>query len=79
MNGSTEDMVYKVPELIESLSDGITLEPGDVILTGTPRGVALHTGKYLRAGDIVETGVEKIGVLINPVVSEEDYRAGVLR
>jgi 2-keto-4-pentenoate hydratase/2-oxohepta-3-ene-1,7-dioic acid hydratase in catechol pathway len=61
--GTTDDMIFKVPELIASASEGNTLLPGDVISTGTCSGVGLHTGMYLKEGDIVEAEVEKIGVL----------------
>lgn len=70
-NGSTEDMVFSVAELIEYLSSGLTLLPGDVISTGTPAGVALFSGApYLKAGDVVEASVEGIGTLRNPVKAE---------
>ena len=69
-DGTTADMVFKIPEIIESASDGLTLEPGDIIATGTPAGVGISTGKYLRHGDIMEAWVENVGTLINPVVLE---------
>lgn len=69
-DGSTSDMVFKIPEIIEAVSDGLTLEPGDVIATGTPSGVGLGTGKYLKHGDVVEVWVEGVGVLTNYVVFE---------
>lgn len=59
----TRDMVYKVPRLIAHISRIMTLEPGDVILTGTPEGVS-----PIRPGDRVEVEIEGIGVLANPVV-----------
>ena len=62
-SGSTRDMVFKVPELIEYVSAAFTLLPGDVILTGTPMGVG-----PIEAGDRVECSVEGIGTLANPVV-----------
>jgi 2-keto-4-pentenoate hydratase/2-oxohepta-3-ene-1,7-dioic acid hydratase in catechol pathway len=61
---STADMVFKIPELIEYISAAMTLEPGDVILTGTPDGVS-----PIQPGDQVEVEVEGIGVLRNPVVA----------
>ena len=70
-SSDTNDMIIKIPEIIEYLSDGITLNPGDIISTGTCAGVALVTGKYLQPGDQVEVEIEKIGVLSNPVVSEK--------
>jgi 2-keto-4-pentenoate hydratase/2-oxohepta-3-ene-1,7-dioic acid hydratase in catechol pathway len=61
---STADMVFKIPQLIEFISAAMTLEPGDVILTGTPEGVS-----PIRAGDQVEVDIERIGVLHNPVTN----------
>jgi len=69
---STEDMVHPVAELIEYLSDGITLLPGDIISTGTPAGVAVFSGApFLKDGDVVEATIDGIGTLINPVRAEE--------
>ena len=66
---STSNMIYKVPEIIEALSQAFTLEPGDVIATGTPSGVgfARSPPEYLRAGDQIEQYIEKIGYLRNSV------------
>lgn len=61
---STADMVFKIPQLIEYISAAMTLEPGDVILTGTPEGVS-----PIQAGDQVEVEIEGIGTLRNPVVA----------
>lgn len=70
-NGSTEDMIFSIEELISYISNGITLEPGDIITTGTPAGVAEFGGKeYLKEGDIVEVEVPSIGILRNPVKEE---------
>jgi len=70
-NASTEDMVFSVAELIEYLSSGLTLLPGDLISTGTPAGVAVFSGKpYLKDGDIVEATIQGIGTLRNPVKAE---------
>jgi len=70
-NASTEDMVFSVAELVEYLSSGLTLLPGDLISTGTPAGVAAFSGMpYLKDGDIVEATVEGIGTLRNPVRAE---------
>jgi 2-keto-4-pentenoate hydratase/2-oxohepta-3-ene-1,7-dioic acid hydratase in catechol pathway len=68
--GTTADMVFGVAELIAFLSEAITLEPGDVIATGTPAGIgAWHTPpRWLRPGDEVSVEIERIGVLSNPVV-----------
>jgi 2-keto-4-pentenoate hydratase/2-oxohepta-3-ene-1,7-dioic acid hydratase in catechol pathway len=70
-NSSTGDMVFKIDSLIEYISAGITLRAGDVISTGTPRGVAAFTDqRFLRDGDVVEARIDKIGTLRNPVRSE---------
>ena len=61
-DGSTEAFIFPVPELIETISAILTLEPGDVIATGTPAGVGC-----LSDGDLVEVEIEGIGVLRNPV------------
>jgi 2-keto-4-pentenoate hydratase/2-oxohepta-3-ene-1,7-dioic acid hydratase in catechol pathway len=62
---STRDMVFSVKQLITFISSVMTLEPGDILLTGTPAGVG-----PLVAGDVVEVEVEGIGVLRNPVEAE---------
>ncbi|MEO6205670.1 MAG: fumarylacetoacetate hydrolase family protein [Mycobacteriales bacterium] len=69
-DGTTADMVFGVAELISRLSQVMTLEPGDVIPTGTPVGVgfARTPPVFLRDGDVVEIDVAGIGVLSNPVV-----------
>jgi 2-keto-4-pentenoate hydratase/2-oxohepta-3-ene-1,7-dioic acid hydratase in catechol pathway len=61
----TSNMVHDIPTIIEHLSRGMTLEPGDVIATGTPEGVgyAMDPPRFLKAGDTVEAEVEGIGVL----------------
>ena len=70
-HSNTVEMVIKIDSLIEYASAGMTLKPGDVISTGTPEGVAAHTGEpFLKDGDIVEGRIERIGVLRNPVKSE---------
>ncbi len=66
---TTAHMIFDVPALIADISAGMTLEPGDVIGTGTPPGVAWGTGRYLVPGSVVEVGVERIGRLWNRVVA----------
>jgi len=67
--GTTKDMIFSVATIIEDLSAGMTLEPGDCISTGTPPGVGdgRTPPQYLQPGDVVEAEVERIGVLRNPV------------
>jgi 5-carboxymethyl-2-hydroxymuconate isomerase len=69
-DGSTADMIFGVAELIAYVSATITLEPGDVIATGTPPGVAFGRpdGRYLQRGDTVEVEIERVGVLVNPIL-----------
>jgi 2-keto-4-pentenoate hydratase/2-oxohepta-3-ene-1,7-dioic acid hydratase in catechol pathway len=67
-SASTGDMIFSLAETIEWISQFITLEPGDLIATGTPSGVGSTTGTFLTPGDVVEVEVEKLGVLRNPVV-----------
>jgi len=64
------EMIFDIPSLVASLSSVMTLEPGDVIATGTPAGVGsgFEPPRYLRPGDLVEVTVDAIGTLSNPVV-----------
>jgi len=66
----TSAMIYDVPNIIEYISAIVTLEPGDVIATGTPSGVGFARGIFLKPGDVVEVEIEKIGTLRNPVLGE---------
>ena len=68
--GNTKDLIFDIPSLIERLSAGMTLCPGDVIATGTPAGVGSATGTYLKPGDIVRATILPIGTLENPVEAE---------
>jgi 2-keto-4-pentenoate hydratase/2-oxohepta-3-ene-1,7-dioic acid hydratase in catechol pathway len=69
---NTCDLIFSVVELIEYISAGVTLEPGDVIATGTPSGVGdgRSPKRYLREGDTVEIYIEGVGTLSNPVRNE---------
>ena len=71
-NSSTKNLVLKVDRIIHRLSKVMTLEPGDIISSGTPSGTALsfssHLNVYLRHDDIVEVEIEKLGKIRNPVV-----------
>jgi len=70
--GHTSLMIFSVAHLIADLSQVMTLEPGDVIATGTPAGIgaARTPPRWLRPGDVVRIEIEKVGVLENPVVAE---------
>jgi 2-keto-4-pentenoate hydratase/2-oxohepta-3-ene-1,7-dioic acid hydratase in catechol pathway len=67
---NTRYMLFRIPDLIADISSGMTLEPGDVISTGSPAGVgaSFTPQQFLRPGDVVEATVERIGTLRNPVV-----------
>jgi 2-keto-4-pentenoate hydratase/2-oxohepta-3-ene-1,7-dioic acid hydratase in catechol pathway len=71
-HSNTRELIFKIPELVAYLSSVFTLEPGDVVSTGTPAGVgvARKPQRFLRAGDDVVVRVESIGELRNPVVAE---------
>lgn len=71
-DGRTADMIFSCYELIEHLSTAFTLEPGDVISTGTPAGVgvAMQPPRWLRPGDVVSVRIDGIGELANPVAAE---------
>jgi 2-keto-4-pentenoate hydratase/2-oxohepta-3-ene-1,7-dioic acid hydratase in catechol pathway len=62
---NTSQMIFSLAEQIEHLSSRITLQPGDVILTGTPAGVGAARGEFLKAGDVVRLSIESIGTLTN--------------
>lgn len=66
-NGLTKDMMFSVEELVSILSHHVTLEPGDIILTGTPAGVGngMNPPQFLKAGDEVKISIEDIGTLSN--------------
>ncbi len=68
-NGKTEQLIFDIPEIINDLTSGITLYPGDIILTGTPAGVGagFKPPKYLLPGDTLDCVIEGIGTLSNTV------------
>ena len=70
-DANTRALIFDVPTLIETLSRGLTLWPGDIIATGTPAGVGIgfNPPKYLRPGDVVRIEIAGIGVLENPVAA----------
>jgi len=70
-----EEMIFKIPRIISRVSQFVTLQPGDIISTGTPVGTSFSTKQYLKAGDVVEGEIEGIGRLRNVVrVEEAVYR-----
>lgn len=73
-DSNTNQLIFRVPELIEHITNSITLEPGDVIATGTPPGVgyARKPPVFLKPGDDMEIEIERIGGLGNPIVAHAD-------
>jgi 2-keto-4-pentenoate hydratase/2-oxohepta-3-ene-1,7-dioic acid hydratase in catechol pathway len=71
-DATTAQMVFPVAAIVSFLSQFVTLEPGDIISTGTPSGVGSATGTYLKPGDVIRATIEEIGTLENPVVAEEE-------
>lgn len=69
-DASTADMIFDIPTIVHQLSLGMTLEPGDLIMTGTPAGVALGMSppQWLQPGDVIEAEIQGIGVLRNRVI-----------
>lgn len=70
-NSVTRDMIFDIPTCIATFSRGVTLEPGDIIATGTPAGVGMGMTpqRWLQAGDVMEAEIDGIGVLRNEVVA----------
>jgi 2-keto-4-pentenoate hydratase/2-oxohepta-3-ene-1,7-dioic acid hydratase in catechol pathway len=68
-DGTTADMICDVATLVAAASQAVTLEPGDVVSTGTPAGVGAGRGVSLRPGDVVRTEIEHLGALVNRVVA----------
>jgi 2-keto-4-pentenoate hydratase/2-oxohepta-3-ene-1,7-dioic acid hydratase in catechol pathway len=71
-DGSAGEMIFDTAEQIAYLSRITTLKPGDLIATGTPTGVGMGRGVFLKAGDVMRASIEGIGSIENPVVAEED-------
>jgi len=69
-DSDTSLQIFKIPDLVSYVSQIMTLEPGDIISTGTPSGVGRTTNTYLKEGDVIRAEIEKIGVLSNPVKNE---------
>ena len=73
-DANTGDMIYDFGAMIAHLSAAMTLEPGDVLATGTPEGIgsAMEPPQYLKAGDIVRVEIDHLGALENRVVPEPE-------
>ena len=76
-DSNTRELIFKIPELVAFLSSVFTLEPGDIVSTGTPSGVgfARKPPRYLGAGDDVVVRVQGLGELRNPVIAEPQITA----
>jgi 2-keto-4-pentenoate hydratase/2-oxohepta-3-ene-1,7-dioic acid hydratase (catechol pathway) len=70
---NTRQMIFSIPEIIATLSLGMTIEAGDIIATGTPSGVGFSrpTPEFLQPGDIMESEIEGIGIMRNPIVAKK--------
>ncbi|MGE4608049.1 MAG: fumarylacetoacetate hydrolase family protein, partial [Myxococcota bacterium] len=73
-HSNTKELIFDCFDLVEHLSTAFTLEPGDIISTGTPSGVAaaMKPPAWLKAGDAMRVEIEGLGALENPVVDEPD-------
>ncbi len=71
-DANTTDMIWGVAETIQLLTECMTLEPGDVIIMGTPAGVgqARKPPVWMKHGDTIEIEIEKVGLLSNPIIDE---------
>lgn len=74
-NANTRDMIWSLAEQIEAMSEHVTLEPGDVILTGTPAGVGLAAGTYLKVGDRIDANIDQLGRLSVEIVEDQPEAA----
>ncbi len=68
-DGSTADMVFSIGEIIAFVTQAMTLEPGDLIVTGTPAGVGHALGQFLKPGDLVEVEIEGVGKVSTPIIA----------
>jgi 2-keto-4-pentenoate hydratase/2-oxohepta-3-ene-1,7-dioic acid hydratase in catechol pathway len=69
-DANTKDMIWPVPELVARISEHVTLEPGDVVLTGTPAGVGLSTGTWTKVGDRLDGDIAGLGSLHVEIVED---------
>jgi 2-keto-4-pentenoate hydratase/2-oxohepta-3-ene-1,7-dioic acid hydratase in catechol pathway len=70
-DGNSGQMIFRVPEIIEFISRVVTLEPGDIIATGTPSGTGVARGEFLKPGDVMEVEIDGLGVLRTPIASAD--------
>jgi len=69
---STDDLIFNIPQIIEYVSEAVTLQPGDIFFTGTPAGVGMgrNPQEWMKAGDVVRIEIGNLGTLVNPVIAE---------
>jgi 2,4-didehydro-3-deoxy-L-rhamnonate hydrolase len=67
----TADMIFTVARLIEYISSGVELQPGDVICTGSPAGNGMHYNRFIQEGDVLEGTITGLGAQRNPCVLEK--------
>ncbi|XP_059610664.1 fumarylacetoacetate hydrolase domain-containing protein 2 [Phlebotomus argentipes] len=72
-SGNTDELIFRIDDIISRLTQSITLRPGDVILTGTPGGVGMFRDppEYLKPGDVIESEIEGLGKLTNTVIKDD--------
>lgn len=75
-NANTADLIWPVPELVSRISEHLTLEPGDVVLTGTPAGVGLSTGTWMHAGDRLHGEITGLGAIDVQIIESAVDPAG---
>jgi 2-keto-4-pentenoate hydratase/2-oxohepta-3-ene-1,7-dioic acid hydratase in catechol pathway len=63
-------MIWSLPEQIAAMSEHVTLEPGDILLTGTPAGVGLATGTFLKIGDVIDAEIDGLGHLSFEIIGD---------
>ncbi|HIG49524.1 MAG TPA: fumarylacetoacetate hydrolase family protein [Gammaproteobacteria bacterium] len=71
-SSNTKNLIFNCFDLVEHLSTAFTLEPGDLVLTGTPGGVGVVAGKFLKKGDVIKISIAELGYIENKVIDEPD-------
>jgi 2-keto-4-pentenoate hydratase/2-oxohepta-3-ene-1,7-dioic acid hydratase in catechol pathway len=68
-DGNTRDMIHSPEAQVAHMSNQLALEPGDVISTGTPNGIGLYTGQFIKVGDLIECEIDGLGAQRNRLVA----------
>ena len=74
-DANTRDMIWSLAEQIAAILEHVTLEPGDILLTGTPAGVGLAIGTFLKVGDVIEAEIDGLGRLHFEITVDADAPA----